>query len=353
MAFLTVVLVLGGLIFLHELGHFLVAKGSGVTVEEFALGFGPLLVAFRWGETQYSLRLLPLGGFVRMAGMFPDDEIPPDEKLAAPEAKARPYEEGRGFNDQTVGKRAAIIAAGPGMNILLAVVLFAVVYGGLGVPQATLTVDRLVEGAPAEQAGILPGDRLVAIDGEVLTSWEEVPQAVARSEGPLVVVVDRHGEKKTFTLTPRVEDGRKIMGIYPRVEPVRLPFLAAVGQGFRDTAVLVGGWFQGLAQLAEPGGTQGVMGPVGIADTIAQASRAGWAQVLFLAGIISLNLGLINLLPIPALDGSRLVFLGLEALRGKPIDPRKEGLIHLVGFALLMLLFLMVTFQDIHRLTGS
>ncbi|MDI3270578.1 MAG: M50 family metallopeptidase, partial [Bacillota bacterium] len=322
-------------------------------VEEFALGFGPLLLSFQWGETQYSWRLLPLGGFVRMAGMFPEDEIPPDEKLAAPGAKAKPYEEGRGFNDQTVGRRAAIIAAGPIMNIFLAIVLFVIVYGGLGVPQPTLTVDRLVPGLPAETAGILPGDRLVAIDGRRLTSWDQVPPAVAQSHGAMDVVVERQGVEKTFVLTPVVEDGRKLMGIAPKVEPVRLPFLAAVGAGFQDTGAMVGGLFQGLAQLAQPGGTQGVMGPVGIAGTIAEASRAGLAQVLFLAGIISLNLGLINLLPIPALDGSRLVFLAWEAMRGKPMDPRKEGLIHLVGFALLMLLILMVTVQDIHRLTGS
>lgn len=354
MSWLAVVVVLGGLIFVHELGHFVAAKWAGVQVDEFALGFGPLLVGRRRGETLYSLRLFPLGGFVRMAGMYPEGQLPPDERIAAPGARAEPVTPGRGFADKPVAARMGIIAAGPVMNVLVAVLLFFVSYGWIGIPQPSLVVDSLVPGYPAAQAGMRPGDRVVSIDGQRLTEWNDLRQAVQPAAGrPLAFVVERDGRRVTLPLTPRKENGVGVIGVYPRMVTVRYPALTAVRQGLTDTVAVVSGWFLGIATIFAGHGAGGIMGPVGIADTIAQASQVGLVNVLLLTAVISVNLGLVNILPIPALDGSRLVFLAWEAVRGKPVDPEKEGFVHFVGFAVLILLILVVTFHDVLRIAAG
>ncbi|MBX6350973.1 MAG: RIP metalloprotease RseP [Clostridia bacterium] len=354
MTWLAVVLVLGGLIFAHELGHFLVAKAKGVQVDEFALGFGPLILGARKGETLYSLRLLPLGGFVRMAGMYPEGRLPPDERLAAPGAEGVPVAPGRGFSDKPVGARMAIIAAGPAMNVFVAVLLFVVAYGWIGIPTPDLTVSRLVPGYPAEAAGIAPGDRIVAIDGTRLHTWQDLQEAVQPAAGrELQVDVERRGRRLVFRVTPREEGGVGVIGVYPELVTTRYSPLRAVGAGLADTVAVVSGWFVGIAAIFTGHGAGGIMGPVGIADTIAEASRTGLVNVLVLAAVISINLGLVNILPIPALDGSRLAFLAWEAVRGRPVDPEKEGFVHFVGFALLILLILVVTFHDVLRIAGG
>lgn len=351
---IAVVVVLGGLVFFHELGHFLAAKRAGVQVDEFALGFGPLLFGRRRGETLYSLRLLPLGGFVRMAGMYPEGELPPDERLAAAGARPQPVAPGRGFNDKPVGTRMFIIAAGPLMNVVLAIALFIVAYGVLGVPQPTLTVDGVVAGMPAAEAGLGPGDRLIAIDGRTLHTWDDLRRMVQAAPGrPLTFTVERDGARREVRITPASEAGRGVIGVYPRFANRRFGLVEAVARGLADTAAVVAGWFVGIAGVIAGHGQGGVMGPVGIADTIAQASQAGIVNLLLLAAVISVNLGLVNILPIPALDGSRLVFLAWERLRGKPIDPEKEGFIHFIGFAMLILLILVITYHDVLRLSAD
>lgn len=354
MSWIVVAVVLGGLIFVHELGHFLAAKWRDVQVDEFALGFGPLVVGRRRGETLYSLRLLPLGGFVRMAGMYPEGELPPDERIAAPGAEAPPPAPGRGFSDKSVASRMAIIAAGPFMNLLVALLLFVVAYGWLGIPTPSLTVASLVPGYPAAEAGIEPGDRVVAIDGRPMRQWLDLQRAIQPAAGRTVTVeVLRSGRTVELTVVPREENGIGVIGVYPVMTTTRYPPLAAVGQGLADTVAVVAGWFVGIASIFVGHGAGGIMGPVGIADTIAQASRVGLVNVLILAAVISINLGLVNLLPIPALDGSRLAFLAWEGVRGRPVDPEKEGFIHFVGFAVLILLILVVTFHDVLRITGG
>ncbi|MBX5477356.1 MAG: site-2 protease family protein, partial [Clostridia bacterium] len=264
MQWLAVVVVLGGLVFFHELGHFLAAKRAGVQVDEFALGFGPLVWGRRWGETLYSLRLLPLGGFVRMAGMYPEGELPPDERIAAAGARPGPVAPGRGFNDKPVGTRMGIIAAGPLMNVLLAIVLFVVSYGVLGVPQPTLTVDGVVQGMPAAAAGLRAGDRIVEIDGQRLRTWDDLRRIVQAAPGkPLAITVARDGERQTVRLVPVAGDGgRGVIGVYPRFEDRRFGLLQAVAHGLGDTVAVVSGWFVGIAALVAGHGGGGVMGPV-------------------------------------------------------------------------------------------
>lgn len=370
---ILVVAVFAFLIVFHEFGHYIFGKISGVRVDEFAVGFGPRLLGFRWGETAYNLRLLPLGGFCRLAGLEaePDDlardvtagrpsgAAPSAEAgrpvLAEPSSLRVPIPPGRSFQDKSFLWRLAIIAAGPLFNIFLAVVLFAVVFTVSGVPSgATLRVASVQSGLPAATAGLKPGDRLVAVQGERLARWEQFQEIVARSPGrPLELTVERGGRLVELTVTPqRQADGKGLVGVAPASELRRMPPLEGIGQAFATTWGVVTGWFQGIgAMISRAQGVQ-VMGPVGIGAEIFQASLLGISYLLLWGALISANLGLINLLPIPALDGSHLLFIVIEWIRGKPIDPAKANLVQFIGFALLMLLMIAVTYRDLVRLIG-
>lgn len=337
---LIVIAVFGGLIFVHELGHFLVAKWSGVRVDEFSLGFGPRIAGFRRGETEYGIRVLPLGGFVRMAGMNPQfqEETPPP---------------GRGFSDRSVGQRMAIVGAGPVMNFLLAVALLIYVFAAIGYPRPTLEIGKVQSGFPAAAAGLQPGDVLVSIDGRPLRDWRDLQGIVQASpDRALEFEVRRDGRELRFLVAPAVsETGRGFVGIVPEMRVQRVALLQAVPEAVTMAARIVVMTLAGIVGALLGQGTSEILGPVGISQQIGEASRLGLDYLLVLAAILSANLGLLNLLPIPALDGSRLAFLLVEVVRGRPLDPDKEGWIHFVGFALIMLLLLAVTYRDVLRLT--
>lgn len=337
---LAIVVVFGTLIFIHEFGHFLLAKRAGVRVDEFALGFGPRVLAVRRGETEYTVRIFPLGGFVRMAGMSP----PRDQE----EADVPP---GRGFNDKTVWQRMSIVAAGPAMNLVLAAALLIVVLSAVGLPRPTLTVDAVEEGRPAATAGLRPGDRVLAIDGRPLKDWVDLQQRVGASPGkPLTFLVRRGGREFTAVIRPDKEDGRGFVGIHPMVEARRVGLAEAVPRGLAWTGQIVALTFSGIVAAFQGRGASDILGPVGIGQQIGEATRVGLNYLMVMAAVLSANLGLLNLLPIPALDGSRLAFLAWEAVRGRPVDQQKENWIHAVGFALLMVLLLAVTYRDLLRL---
>lgn len=340
MPWLAIVLVLGGLILIHEFGHFLAAKRAGVRVEEFSLGFGAKLFSRRWGETEYALRLIPLGGFVRMAGMVPADE-------------AGKGIEPRDFRAKSVWTRMQIIGAGPAMNFVVAILLLALVFWGLGVPDhPTLVVRAVQPGFPAASSGIQPGDRIVAIGGQAVQDWDQLSRTIRANSGrELALEVQRQGRRMVLRVTPIFDPGRgvAVIGIEPVMAVRRLPLAAALWQGVLGTVGVVREALLGLALFLR--GRAAVMGPVGIGQEISQASQLGLAHLLLLTAALSANLGLFNLLPVPALDGSRLVFLALEALRGRPVDPRKESYVHLVGFALLLLIMAFVTYHDLVRLS--
>lgn len=340
MAGVAIVLVFGGIIIIHELGHFLMAKRAGVQVDEFAIGFGPRLAGYRRGDTDYTLRLLPLGGFVRMAGMFPEEE-----------GEGRHVAPGRGFNDQPVGRRMGIVAAGPVMNLILAAALLTVALAAIGTPKPTLTVDALEEGKPAAVAGVQPDDRISAVNGRSVADWNEFRRLVGENPGrELQLELQRGSRSLVVNLIPADVDGRGFAGISPVVDNQKVPWLSAVPEGIIVTIRFLGLIIVGLAGVIAGQGAADLIGPIGIASEIGNASRVGLYYLLTLAAIISVNLGLLNLLPFPALDGSRLVFLSIEAARGRPVDPRKENWVHAVGFALLIFLLLMVTYRDILRL---
>jgi regulator of sigma E protease len=331
------VIIFGMLIFVHEAGHFLAAKRAGIDVLEFGIGFGPKIFAFQRRETTYTLRALPLGGFVRMAGTEPDD--------LSNEA---------GFAKKSVPKRALVIVAGAAMNLLLAMVMFGLLISLTGIPTGELSsepqIGEIIIGDRADQAGLLPGDRVITINGAPVQDWNELVQAISNNpEVPLETVVLREGEEVSLTVTPRLHDEENrgwigITAVY-LVRPVRLG--EAILFGIQQTFYVAGLILSGLYQMITGQMAADVSGPIGITRIIGRAARLGFPYLLNLAAIININIGLFNLIPIPALDGSRLMFLVAEGIRGKPLDQEKENMFHMVGFALLMLLAVVVAYRDI------
>lgn len=328
------IFVFGILIFFHELGHFAVAKAVGIKVHEFSMGFGPKLFGVTRSDTIYNLRLLPLGGFVRMAGMDPEEEE---------------VEAGKGFNDKTILQRVAVITAGPLMNFLLAAVLLAFIFMLQGLPTPGTTIGDILPGQPAEKAGLKPGDIIYSVDGKQVNSKEEITQIISkRTDQSTSIEVVRDEKHIEVTITPVAgEGGRGMIGIYwlKKLDP-----LSALFSGFTYTFKVTVIILQFIGKMIVGQAPADLGGPVRVIWEIDKAVETGIFYLLQLAAFLSINLGLFNLFPIPALDGSRIMFLGFESLRGRPVDPNKENLIHLVGFGFLLLLIVFITYNDILQL---
>ncbi|WP_374713304.1 M50 family metallopeptidase [Symbiobacterium terraclitae] len=322
--------VFGLMIFVHELGHFAAAKFFGIRVHEFALGFGPSVLRFAKGGTRYSLRAVPLGGFVRMAGMDPDE----------PEDPA-------GFSNKPVYARALTILAGPLMNFLLAsLLLSAFAYARWA--EAPVIGQPLAEcggqPCPVAVAGLQPGDLVLEIDGEPVGAWSEVRLRVAGSGGaPLEVRLARDGRQFSAVLTPVQVEGEYVLGIRQATPSV----WRALAWGPAMTCRYAGTWIGWLVDTVTGRQPVELYGPVGMTRAIATEASAGVTNLLALTAALSINLGLFNLLPIPALDGAHLLFMAVEAVRGRRLDPEFVGMAHFFGLLLLVGLTLVVTYGDL------
>ncbi|MGF7186011.1 regulator of sigma E protease [Desulfitispora alkaliphila] len=336
--FWSAIFVFGLLIFVHELGHFLAAKRVGIKVEEFSIFMGPKLINKKVGETLYTLRLLPIGGYCKMAGMDGEEDT-----------------SGKGFNSKSVPQRMVVIAAGSVMNFLLAIVLFTLIYGFIGIPQHTTEIGNIVPDKPAAEAGLLKGDEIIAINDEKMENWSELVGTIQQYPGEEVkVTADRGGQTLEVFLTPEMDEsqGMVLIGIERTEEVSRETqgLFSAIGAATSQTVQFTVLIVVSLGQMITGQMAPDVVGPVGIVEVIGQSASFGIPYLLNLAAIISINLGLLNLLPIPALDGSRLIFLAIEGIRRKPLDPAKENFVHLIGFAMLILLMILVTYQDVLRI---
>lgn len=334
MTIIITVLLLGLLILAHELGHLLAAKAVGIKVHEFAIGLGPKIFGYQGPETLYTLRALPIGGFNRMAGMEPEDK-----------------DDIRGFNTKSVGQRSLVIAAGGLMNFVLAIVLFIIVFMGIGIPSNQNIIGGIIAHSPAEEAGLQPGDRIIAINDQKTSTWAELTEVIHNSPGKEIkLTILRDNQKMTVKVTPKFDPQYKVglIGIERSWEKQGLIDSVTLGikQAIGVTVMII----KSLIEMITGKIPAEVAGPIGMVELVDQAVEFGLANVLNFAAILSLNLGLINLLPFPALDGSRLLFLGIEKLRGEPLQPEKENFIHFIGFVVLMALMLIVTYQDIIRL---
>ncbi|WP_410769220.1 RIP metalloprotease RseP [Fontibacillus sp. BL9] len=404
----------------HEWGHYFFAKRAGILVREFAIGFGPKLFSYKKDETQFTLRLLPFGGYARMAGEDPelvqitngqtvalrldgeevrkiyldrldsrknvirgevnevdledrlqvkldvDGEVltyrvHPQAMLVAKGKETQIAPKDRQYGSKTVGQRALSIFAGPLMNFILAFVLFALHTQMAGIPLADpshLQIGEVMKGMPAAEAGVMEGDIIVSVNGTPVGTDANglIDMIKASKDKPMEWTVKRGDQNLKIALTPRSVDndeGGKVGSTIITYFPTRS---ASFGETFsvagKDMVYTTKAIFLGFQQLINKFSMDDLGGPVRTFEVTGQIAKQGVVQLTYWAAILSLYLGIFNLLPIPALDGSRLVFLGVEALRGRPVDPNREGLVHFIGFAMLFLLMIAVTYNDILRLIG-
>ncbi len=330
------------LVVVHELGHFVTAKRAGVQVDEFGFGFPPRLFALRRGETEYSLNLLPLGGFVRMLG----EEDPTHPRSLA----ARP-----------AGTRLLVIGAGPVMNMVLAVLLFG---GSFMLPRETrvgpVQVARVMPGSPAELAGVQPGDVILQVNDRPIRSLPDVHYNILLNVGSEVTFrLQRDGGQSEARMTPRWKPppGEGEVGIVigmPQEEIVTVSYAPweALFLGARQSFDILSLTRNGILSMFARGfQSDAVVGPVGIYQATDRVAQTGTGNLIYLAAFLSMNLGILNILPIPALDGGRILFILLELVRGgRRVAPRKEGFVHLVGFGLLLALIVVITLNDVLRI---
>jgi regulator of sigma E protease len=340
---LLVAAAFGALVLIHELGHYAVARWCGMRVERFSVGFGPVLLRRRRGDTEWAFSAVPFGGYVRIAGMGPGEQV--DE--------ADPAE----YGNQAAWRRFLVILAGPAMNYLLAIALAAAMLVTLGFREAdpSATVGEVVAGSAAARAGLRPGDRVLSVDGRPVATWEAlVAEVVAHPGKPATLSVARgEGPPLTVVATPDAAAGRGRLGVGQGVRVVRAGPAEAIAAGARVTTARAADVLAGLGQMVTGKQRAELRGPVGIAQEMARSARAGAAPFVSIVWFISIALALFNLLPLPALDGGRLVFLVYEIVTRRRVNQRVESFVHLAGFVALFGLIIAVTvFGDLARLLG-
>lgn len=340
---LTFVVILTILILVHELGHFTMARVFGVRVEEFGLGFPPRIKGWRRGDMVYTINAIPLGGFVKMAGENGEDDAPDS------------------FGAKPPWQRFIILAAGPTMNLTLAVLVFFFTFMA-GSPRPITVVTKVVAASPASRAGLRSGDRILALDGRPVRYYDDLVTAIQHHLGQRVTLRIARGSRVfRVSVVPRKHPPahQGAMGIvlgdvtvvhYGPGQALRMSF-QQIGLMVSSVPSVVGGLLTG------PGRSQ-VAGPIGIAhlttNVVQSQPKQGWGSLFAFLALLSANLGVLNLLPIPALDGGRIFFVLLSWLRGRNLNPQVEGLIHMVGMAMLLMLILVVSYNDIaHWISGA
>lgn len=347
------IIVLGVLIFVHEFGHFITAKLFGIKVLKFALGFGPKLIGKRYGETEYLICALPLGGYVKMLGEQPDEEVSTEQQQ-------------RSFSAKAVWKRFLVVLAGPLSNLISAVLIFSIVIFITGIPHPlpSTEIGQITPGSPAEEAGFKVGDTIQAIDDKPITTWQELSETIKSGGGKtLVLTIQRDGKVIALSGNPaksevknifgEVVDTRYLLGIAQkeslRYEPTDV--VGAFSSGLEQTwfyieLTVISLWK--ILQRVIPASQMG--GPIMIAQMAGQQMEAGWLNLFSFMAVLSVNLGIINLFPIPVLDGGHLFFFSIEALRRKPLSLQAQGRLQQVGIALLGSLMLFVFYNDFVRI---
>jgi len=341
------VILLGVLIFVHEFGHFIVAKMAGIKVLKFSLGFPPAAIKRTWGETEYILSWIPLGGYVKLLGEDPesDEEIPPEETS-------------RAFTSKPLLARMAVIVAGPLSNYLLAVVLICAGYVA-GWPVLVSDIGKVLEGTPAAEAGFKAGDQVVAINGEPVWRWDDMRATIEKSAGQkLTVAVEREGSRMDLTVTPSSGDQKDMfgepagrIGVAPSGKTVKLGFAAALHEGVRFTLYLTKLVVVTLVKLVKMEiSAKALSGPITIIQASGESLKAGVFSFLFLMSYISINLAIINLLPVPILDGGHLLFFLIEAVTRRPVTGKVREVAVQFGLLFIVFLFALVIYNDISRI---
>ncbi|MDF2556700.1 MAG: rseP [Bacillales bacterium] len=413
---LSFVLMFGALVIFHEFGHLYFAKRAGILCREFAIGMGPKILSWKRNETMYTIRLFPIGGYVRMSGEDPEmldikpgqivgyilnekelvtkiilkhfekypniqtievEEIDLEHRLIIRgtsgsdevvtlnvdqkafiidgkiETQIAPFN--RQFHSKSVGQRALAIFAGPMMNFVLAIILFAIIASVQGVLSNESKVGDVSKGGIAESAGLQKGDKIISIDGTPVETWEELVINIQKHPGEEVEMViseaPNYSEETSLSITPEVaKAGDTRVGRIGIFAPTTHAPLKVISYAFTETYRSTKFILESVKMLVTGSvSVKELSGPVGIYAATEEVVKNGFTMLLRWSALLSINLGIMNLLPLPALDGGRLLFFAYEAVRGKPIDRNKESLVHLIGFSLLMLLMLIVTWNDIQR----
>jgi regulator of sigma E protease len=344
------VIVLGVLIFFHELGHFLVARLFGVGVEKFSLGFGPRLAGRTLGRTDYRISAIPLGGYVKMVGEEPNADLDPEDL---------PYS----FTHKHVFKRICIVAAGPSFNLLLALLIFWGLFWLSGTYILQATVGKVQADSPASRAGLMVGDRILAIDENTIDSWEEMSAVITASEGrALRFQIQRDAEIRAITITPEITPDknlfgeaieRYIVGISSagEVTPIPLGPGGALVQGLSQTYEITKLTIISIVKLIQGTiSTKTLGGPIMIAEMAGQQAKEGADNLIFFIALLSINLAVLNFLPIPVLDGGHLFFFLIEAIIGRPVNTRMREMAQQAGIFILVALMIFVFYNDITRI---
>ena len=386
MTFIIFLIILGVLVFVHELGHFLVAKRAGVKVEEFGFGYPPraLKLGSKWG-TLFTLNWIPFGGFVKIFGENYEENKEglidkKEQKHTVPALGHKDNALGTvvfvpsSFTEVSKKWQAAILAAGVTFNIIFAWLILSLGFMiglptpidndyGVAVENPTLTVIEAISDSPAEEAGLKSGDKIKSLsfgEGQILSdlNLENTSDFINKSQGEILVKIDRGGEIIDFKITPntKIEDDRKLIGIsMDMIGTLSLPIHRAIYEGGKTTFDIAYATIYGIGDLVgkaikgNPDISQ-IAGPVGIISLVGDATKLGFVYLLTFTALISINLAIINLLPFPALDGGRIIFVIIESITKRPINPKIAGSLNTVGFALLILLMLIITYRDILRL---
>lgn len=336
---IATIFVFGLLILFHELGHFITAKSVGMRVDEFAIGFGPKLISKKIGETDYSIRIIPLGGFNKIAGMDPGEE-----------------QDERSFSAKPIWARMLVIIAGSAMNFVLPIILLFIVFvsAGIDTPSNQPIIGNVFPDNPAAVAGLLPGDRITAVNGKSIDSWRQFVSVIQVNAGTKLTITFARGAEtgKTSVLTPEYEEKGKrgIIGVTPQIDKYQPGILESASLAVKQTITVAQVMLVGIGEMVTGKTAADVAGPIGVAQMAGEVAQLGIIPLLQFAAFLSINLGLINLLPVPVLDGGHVVTLAVEGIRGKPLSNSQMQFIQMIGFALLMLLFVVATFKDIARL---
>jgi len=346
---LAAIFVFGILVTVHEFGHFITAKLTGMRVDEFAIGFGPKLYQQKEGETLYTLRAIPLGGFNRIYGMDPEEDEE-GKKITSS------YEhDSRAFNNRPIPARMLVILAGALMNFILPIFIFTGIFcvKGMDMPLTEPVIGTAIPFMAADNAGIKAGDKILSINGQLVDKWSDI-QTTLKKNGmnEAVVRVDRGGEQKTFKMMPQFNKdfNKPMIGISPKTQHKDMGVLEAIKEAFVHEKFIIASMIVGLYQLITgSGGSADLSGPIGVAKMAGEVAQIGIIPLLNFTAFLSINLGIINLLPLPALDGGHFILLLLEAIRRKPLGAKAMQNIQTVGICMILALTIFSTFKDLTR----